>query len=125
MVTTRTPTTPLSPGRRGLPPPLALELTVMDRKVGWIRDDVIGFRGFHGEMEATHAAWVAHRGLERRLAKGEGRGPTPTLPADTVRLALARRGGAEVVLASGRRIATLVAAGHLRAPGCGRRDVGA
>jgi hypothetical protein len=105
MFTQRTPTKPPSPDRLGLPPPLALDLTDTGRRVGWVEGDAIGFRGFGSEVEAAHAAWVAHRGLARRLARRDGRRP---IPVDTERLALDRRGDVELVLAGGLPIATLL-----------------
>jgi hypothetical protein len=105
MITQRTTTTPLSPNRRGLPPPLELDLSDMGRAVGWVRGDTIGFRGFGSAVEAANAACVGHRGLARRLARRDG---GPKIPVGTERLSLARRGDAEVVLASGRPIATLL-----------------
>lgn len=55
-----------------------------------------------------HAAWIAQRTLTRRLARTRGTRPAPV---DTEPLALQRRGGQEVILASGRSIAVLVRPG--------------
>jgi hypothetical protein len=89
------------------PPPFEMDLMDADRAVGWIIDDTIGFRGFGDETEATHAAWVAHRTLARRLARTHGARP---VPVDTEPLALERRDAGEthVILASNRPIATLL-----------------
>jgi hypothetical protein len=105
---THTPTSTLSPDRLDLPPPLALELSDMGRPVGWIEGDVVGFRGFADEHEAAHAAWVAHRTLARRIARTTGGRP---IPIGTERLRIARQDGAELVMAGGLPIATLVRPG--------------
>ena len=110
MITQRSPR-PASrpaPDHLGLPPPVALDLTDMNQHVGWVKGDAIGFRGFAGEVEATHAAWVAYRTLARRLARRDGRRP---IPIDTEPLTLQRRGDHEVILASGRTVGTLVRPG--------------
>lgn len=97
--------------RAGLPPPVELDLTLTDagRAVGWVRDDRVGFRGFADELEAAHAAWVAHRTLARRLARTHGTRP---LPIDVEPLAIRRERGAELILAGGRPIAELVRPGE-------------
>src|SRR5688572_21925667 len=97
--------------------PLSFEMDLMDADhvVGWISGDTIGFRGFGDEPEATHAAWIAHRTLARRFARTHG---TSLVPVDIEPLALERgdAGGADVILASNRPIATLVRPGsHSRA----------
>ena len=97
-----------APNRLGLPPPVALDLMHTDRHVGWVNGDAIGFRGFAGDVEATHAAWVAYRTLARRLAHRDGRRP---IPIDTEPLTLVWRGDREVILASGRTVGTLVRPG--------------
>src|SRR3954467_1061033 len=101
-------TTQLLTNRLALPPPPDLALLDGERRVGWIIRDAIGFRGFADETEAAHAAWVSYRALSRRL--GRPHGPRPT-PIDTEPLALRRHGDAELILASGRPIATLVRPG--------------
>jgi hypothetical protein len=108
MTMQRTPTSTLTPDRQGLPPPLALDLTDTDRRVGWVEGGAIGFRGFGDEAEAAHAAWVAHRTIARRLARQHG---GRSIPIDTERLALDRRGDVELVLASRLPIATLLRPG--------------
>jgi hypothetical protein len=95
----------LSPARFGTPPPLQFDLIDAGRTVGWVAGDTVGFRGFSNETEAAHAAWVAHRAIARRLARRNGARP---LPIDTEPLALEWRNGRQVVLASGRAIASLV-----------------
>jgi hypothetical protein len=115
-------TATLSPERIGLPPPvprpplkaLDLELLDGDRAVGWISGDRVGFRGFADEVEAAHAAWVAHRTLARRRALAQGTRPPPI---DSEPLALQPRDDGAVVLASGRPIATLVRPGTPRRTG--------
>ena len=89
------------------PPPVELDLLDADHAVGWIRGDVIGFRGFGDETEATHAAWIAHRTLARRIARSHG---MRLVPIDIEPLALKRSdvGDADVILASHRPIARLV-----------------
>jgi hypothetical protein len=88
------------------PPPFELDLVDAERVVGWIAGDRIGFRGFLDETEATHAAWVAHRTLARRLARTHG---TRLVPVDIEPLALERSDAGEndVILASHRAIAAL------------------
>jgi hypothetical protein len=108
MFTQRTPTKPRSPDHLGLPPPLALDLTDTGRRVGWVEGDTIGFRGFGSEVEAAHAARVAHRTIARRLARQHG---GRSVLVDTEPLALERRGDTERVLASGLPIATLLRPG--------------
>ena len=96
------------------PPPLEMDLVDADRVVGWIIGDRIGFRGFADETEATHAAWVAHRALARRLSRTHG---TRLVPVDIEPLALRRSdaGDTDVILASNRPIAALVRpGGHSR-----------
>ena len=70
-------TAQLSPNRVALPPPLEMDLVHAEREVGWISRDRVGFRGFADELEAAHAAWVAHRTLARRLARTHGTRPLP------------------------------------------------
>jgi hypothetical protein len=101
-------TTQLAPDRLGLPPPLDMDLVDAGRATGWIADTAVGFRGFGDETEATHAAWVAHRALARRLARTHRERP---VPVDTEPLALRRVEGKEMILASGRPIATLIRPG--------------
>ena len=96
------------PNHLGLPPPLELDLMDAGRAVGWISGHGVGFRGFAGEVEAAHAAWVAYRTLSRRLARRYGTRP---IPVDIEPVALQRRGADEVILAGGRKIATLIRPG--------------
>jgi hypothetical protein len=98
----------LAPDRLGLPPPLDFDLVDAGRSTGWIADNAVGFRGFGDETETAHAAWVAHRALARRLARTHGTRP---VPADIEPLAIQRVDGKEMILASGRPIATLVRPG--------------
>ena len=101
-------TTQLAPDRLALPPPLDLDLVDADRAAGWIADNAVGFRGFGDETEAAHAAWVAHRTIARRLARTHGMRP---VPVDIEPLAIQRVEAKEMILASGRPIATLVRPG--------------
>lgn len=94
--------------RLALPPPPDLDLRDGERRVGWILGDVVGFRGFADETEAAHAAWVSYRTLARRLARTHG---TRSIPIGAEPLALQRRGDAQLVVAGGRAIATLVRPG--------------
>lgn len=101
-------TTQHSPDRLGLPPPLELDLIDAGRVAGRIRGNAVTFLGFADEVEAAHAAWVAHRTLARRLALARGARP---VPVDAEPLAIERRDDAEVILAGGpggRPIATLL-----------------
>ena len=100
--------TQLAPDRLGLPPPLELDLVDAGRATGWIADNAVGFRGFSDETEATHGAWVAHRALARRLARTHRFRP---VPVDIEPLALRQVEGKEMILASGRPIATLIRPG--------------
>jgi hypothetical protein len=104
-------TAQLMPEMLAHPPPLEIDLVDADRVVGWIIGDTIGFRGFADETEATHAAWVAHRTLARRLARTHG---TRLVPIDIEPLALERSnaGDPDVILASNRPIAALVRPSH-------------
>lgn len=92
------------------PPPFETDLVDADRVVGWINGNVIGFQGFGDETEATHAAWIAHRTLARRIARTHG---MRLVPIDIEPLALRRSDGdtKDVILASNRPIATLVKPG--------------
>jgi len=101
-------TTQLAPDRLALPPPLDLDLVDAGRTIGWIDDNAVGFRGFGDETEATHAAWVAHRTIARKLARTHGTRP---VPVDIEPLAIQRIEGKEMILASGRPIAALVRPG--------------
>jgi len=98
----------LAPDRLALPPPLDFELVDAGRTTGWIADNAVGFRGFGDETEAAHAAWVAHRAIARRLARTHGMRP---VPVDIEPLAIQRVDGKDMILASGRPIATLVRPG--------------
>ncbi|HEU4566000.1 MAG TPA: hypothetical protein VFS05_15175 [Gemmatimonadaceae bacterium] len=109
MTTMMTPELERSTNDLGLPPPRVFELTDADRSIGWIVGNVVGFRGFASDVEAAHAAWVAYRTLARRLARGRGE---RLVPIDTEPLSIHRRAEGEVILASGREIATLVRPGE-------------
>ena len=98
----------LAPDRLALPPPLDLDLVDAGRTTGWIADNAVGFRGFRDETETAHAAWVAHRTIALRLARTHGIRP---VPVDTEPLAIQRVEGKDMILASGRPIATLVRPG--------------
>src|SRR3569832_1106962 len=101
-------TAQLVPDRLALPPPLELDLVDADRTTGWIIDNAVGFRGFGDETEAAHAAWVAHRTIARRLAPTSGMRP---VPVDIEPLSIQRIDGKEMILASGRPMASLVRPG--------------
>jgi len=101
-------TTHFAPHRLDLPPPSQLDLLDMNRAVGWIDGSRVGFLGFADEQEAASAAWLAHRTISRRLARRLGIRP---IPIDTEPLALAQEENREVILASGRAIATLLRPG--------------
>jgi hypothetical protein len=97
--------TVMAPDRLALPPPLRLDLVDDERAVGWIDDNEIAFRGFADEPEAAHAAWIAYRTIARRRARTHGTRP---IPIDVEPLALQRVGDSEAIVASTRRIATLL-----------------
>lgn len=101
-------TTQVAPNRLDLPPPPRFDLLDAEHTVGWIEGSDVGFRGFADEHETASAAWVAHRTISRRLA---GRAGIRSIPIDTEPLALARKENAELILASGRAIATLLRPG--------------
>lgn len=104
-----TRSTPLVTSRMATPPPTPmLDLRDGDTDVGWIEGNAIGFRGFGTEADAAHAAWVAHRTVARRFARESGRRPPPI---DTEPLSIGRSGDLELILASGRPIATLLRPG--------------
>lgn len=92
----------------GLPPPLNVELTDAGRAVGWIADARIGFRGFASDVEASHAAWVAWRALQRRAARRLGVRP---VPIDTEPLTVRRSDDQETILAGTRPIGILLRPG--------------
>jgi hypothetical protein len=94
--------------RLALPPPLRLDLVDDERAVGWIDDNAIAFRGFADATEAANAAWVAYRTIARRRARPHGTRP---IPIDVEPLALQRVGDSEAIIASTRRIATLLRPG--------------
>lgn len=98
----------LAPDRLALPPPIDVDLVDAGRTTGWITDDAVGFRGFGDETETAHAAWVGHRALARRLARTHGIRP---VPVDIEPLSIQRVDGKEMILASGRPIATIVRPG--------------
>ena len=101
-------TTQLAPHRTDLPPPRTSSLSDAGSVVGWVDDATIGFGGFANEDDAMSAAWMAHRTLSRQRAHRDGTRP---VPIDVEPLSLARDGRQEVILASGRTIATLVRPG--------------
>jgi hypothetical protein len=101
-------TTQLAPHCMDLPPPPQLDLLDMERVVGWIDGSRVGFLGFADEREVASAAWLAYRTISRRLARRLRIRP---IPIDTEPLALAKHGNREVILASGRPIATLLRPG--------------
>ena len=88
-----------------LPPPLDLELNDGDRHIGHIRGNLIRFHGFADPTEAAHAAWVAWRVVNRRLARQLGERP---VHIDVQPLTIVRAAGAWRVTASGEPFATLV-----------------
>jgi hypothetical protein len=98
-----------SSGRLGLPPPLTLDLVDVDRKVGWIVGDLIGFLGFAREGEAAIAGWIMYRALARRLARTHRMRPVPIgTPIDAATLAVRRAEDRHFVLLAGRPIAVVI-----------------
>jgi hypothetical protein len=89
----------------GLPPPAHWNLYDAERAVGWTTEHAVGFLGFADQTEAMHAAWIAYRALNRRLARDQGTRP---VPIDTAAMAVQRQGDRELILADTRPIATLV-----------------
>lgn len=111
MRTTSSPTTrsiPIVPSRMAVPPPVRMDVRHGDTVVGWIDGLTIGFLGFGDEAEAAHAALVAYRTVERRFAQPGSRRP---LPIEVQPMSIARSGDAELILAAGLPIATLVRPG--------------
>ncbi|HYC50352.1 MAG TPA: hypothetical protein VEB19_04500 [Gemmatimonadaceae bacterium] len=96
------------PGRLPEPPPGAFNFDQVDgdRHVGWITPDTVGFRGFGNDVEAAHAAWLAHRAIARRIAQREG-GRVP--PIDSEPLTIHHDRDGDFVYASNRRVARLLA----------------
>lgn len=84
---------------------LQFDLLDGDRRVGWVNGTTIGFRGFANESEAAGGAWVAHRSVARRLAQRRGE-PAPATDVEPV--SVVRENDREVILASGKPIATLL-----------------
>ena len=118
MTTSLRPETSRAGNQLGLPPPgVRLDLRDAGRVVGWVRGDVIGFRGFTSEREAVSAAAIASRALARRNARRAARrdGTRPIL-VGAEPLALQRRGDEETILVGGREVGTLVRPGAA-APG--------
>ena len=102
------------PSRLPEPPPVAvkdflLDLMDGDRVVGSIRPDAIAFLGFGNEVEAAHAAAMAHRFLARRIAQREGRRP---MPIDAEPLRLVGESGERDIVASVGRVARLIEPAH-------------
>jgi hypothetical protein len=91
-----------------VPPPRRFDLRDGGTVVGWVEGTRFGFRGFGNADEAAHAAWVAYRTMQRRLARAAGR---RLIPIDIEPMSLVRRDDAELILAGGRPIATLVRPG--------------
>ena len=89
------------------PPPLEMDLVDADRLVGWIKANVIAFRGFGDETEATHAAWIAHRALARRIARTHGMRLVP-IGIEPLAITHGDDDKNDVILASNRPIATLL-----------------
>src|ERR1051326_2123925 len=94
--------------QRGLPPPVMVDLSDANQRVGWIRGDTLGFRGFADASEASQNAWVARRRLMRRHARRRGGSLAPDA---RVAIALQTIGGRERILADNELVATLVRPG--------------
>ncbi len=90
------------------PAPTRLDLLESETTMGWIDGMAIGFHGFADENEAAHAAWLSYRTMSRRFAHAGGQRP---VPVSSEPLSLVRSGDAELILAAGRPIATLVRPG--------------
>jgi hypothetical protein len=101
-------TSHIVPGRLPAPPPTTFELMDGETMVGWVSPREIGFRGFATEIDAAHAAWLAHRTLARRIAR---RGGAPAMPTDTEPLTLEFSGNREWIVASQMPIASLIRPG--------------
>ena len=99
--------TQLRPVRTDLPPPVR-NLLHDERPVGWLAGNRLGFFGFGDAREAANAAWVAYRTVSRKLAPVLGVRPTPI---DIEPLSIAWQPNGEVILASGRPVATLLRPG--------------
>ena len=101
-------TTQLARIRTDLPPP-TLYLTDIDRTVGWVSADTLGFLGFRDEREAMNAAWIVHRTVSRTLARLHATRPTPI---DIEPLSLAWQNDGELIVASGGPVARLLRPGE-------------
>lgn len=99
---------PMDPSRMAVPPPLRQDIRDADTVVGWTHGTAFGFLGFGHEDDAVNAAWVGYRTMARRFASQSG---GRLLPIDTEPMSLRRSGDAELILAGGRPIATLVRPG--------------
>jgi hypothetical protein len=96
-------------------PSLALDLTEMDRRIGWVRDDAVEFRGFGSRDEAAHAAWAGARAVLRRMERrGTDGEPVATVlrprPAST---GVANSFGFEIRLPAPTDELTMRAAAHV------------
>jgi hypothetical protein len=103
-------TTQLMPDTLAHPPPFEMDLVDADRVVGWIIGKTIGFLGFRDGTEATHAAWIAHRALARRIARTHGMRLIP-IGVEPLTLERSDDGTNDVILATNRPIATLITPG--------------
>lgn len=91
------------------PPAFERELHDGDVVVGRTTASTIAFIGFGDEVEASHAAWAAHRTLSWRLAARSDRRP---VPVDLEPLTLSWEADERYVNASRRRIARLIQPGE-------------
>lgn len=96
------------PARMAVPPPFEFDLLDAGRRVGWVRGGRIVFCGFRDEVEAAHAAWVAHRGLMQAIVDSFG---ARSAPVEAERLLVVRSEDGAVVHADGRRVALLLPPG--------------
>ena len=87
------------------PPTFDLHYFDEDQRAGWVTTHAFGFRGFETEEEAMHAAYLAHRALDHRIARRDGRRP---IPVTTEPLSLRGDG---TLHAAGRHIGAIVRPG--------------
>lgn len=95
-----------------LPPPGRNDLWDLERQVGWIGPDGIGFSGFADRAAAAQAAWIAHVALAQIHAR---RNDSPVPELGTPALGITRDGEGEHITADGEPFASLITPSSPRA----------